>query len=265
MPTSLKISPCLAADTKDSKKLSIDGSLGRLVFIHKIPEEQKALRSFMRVRDQLRKDIGRKKCQLKSFLKSEGVESSQDAKSWSREYENWLCKIKFSHNVIKESFGHLLEAYHHAKVQLVKMDKQLPKKMEDFGLEKEVSRLDSVFGIGLLSALVILSELGRNVQDRFSNSKQMASFLGLTPGQYSSGDKQKFGRITRCGNSKVRSTLVESSWFLIRRDPVMKEFFLKIAYKRGRKRAIIAVARKLATKIHAMFRKSEDYIIKEVA
>jgi transposase len=67
------------------------------------------------------------------------------------------------------------------------------------------------------------------------------------------------GRITRQGNPVVRSALVESSWILIGKDPEMRRFYDKIKVRRGGKRAIVAVARKLCHRLLAIAHSSKPY------
>jgi len=97
--------------------------------------------------------------------------------------------------------------------------------------------------------------------DRFESEEQLASFLGLAPGEHSSGERIRRGHITRTGNKRVRSVLVEASWRLIRYDADLRSFYkrLRDVNKRGGKRAIVAVARKLSARIRAMLRDSEPY------
>ena len=84
---------------------------------------------------------------------------------------------------------------------------------------------------------------------RFSTADELAAYLGLTPSQYSSGEHIRMGHITHAGNSRLRTTLVESSWLLIRKDPEMARKYERVKHKRGGKRAIVAVARNLSGRI----------------
>ncbi len=79
--------------------------------------------------------------------------------------------------------------------------------------------LRSIPGVGILTGIKILVEL----QDfaRFKTSEQIASYIGLTPSEYSTGQYVHQGRITRSGNTRVRVALVESSWILVGRDPLI--------------------------------------------
>jgi transposase len=85
---------------------------------------------------------------------------------------------------------------------------------------------------------------------RFSSSKKLSSYLGLTPSQHSSGEHVRLGHITREGNSHVRRALVESAWTVIRHDPVLRDKYNRIRAKGSNgKKAIVAVARSLAIRL----------------
>ncbi len=90
--------------------------------------------------------------------------------------------------------------------------------------------------------------------------RRLASYLGLTPSEYSSGQRVQRGRITRCGNKRVRSCLVESAWILIGKDPQIRQRYLRIKARRGAKRAIIAIARNLSGRIWRMLLTHEPYV-----
>ena len=92
--------------------------------------------------------------------------------------------------------------------------------------------LRSMPGVGILTGMEILVEL----QDfaRFKTSEEIASYIGLTPSEYSTGQYVRQGRITRCGNARVRAALVESSWILVGRDPLMRAKYLKLKSVEGR-------------------------------
>ena len=117
-------------------------------------------------------------------------------------------------------------------------------------------------GIGALSARVLSNELGDMSQ--FNNERQLFSYTGLTPSEHSSGEAVRRGHITRQGNSRVRYVLCEAAWVAIRKDQSLKEFFDRLYPRTGKKKAIIAVARKLIGRIQAAFRQQTLYQIKSV-
>ena len=107
-------------------------------------------------------------------------------------------------------------------------------------------------GLGALSRVVIDREIGNWL--RFKNRRQVGSYTGLCPGEYSSGNTRLQSCVTKHGNPRLRAALVETAWRLVRFQPnyrpVLKwrETLAKgaLATKAARKKAIVAVARQLA-------------------
>ena len=117
--------------------------------------------------------------------------------------------------------------------------------------------LTSIPGIGVMTAMEILLEL-QNVE-RFRRPEQLAAYVGLTPSQYSSGDKIRMGRITGIGKSHLRASIVEASWQLIYRDESIRAVYDRIKMRAGGKRAIVAVARRLLLRTRKMLLEKQVY------
>jgi transposase len=94
---------------------------------------------------------------------------------------------------------------------------------------------------------------------RFESAEELAAYIGLTPSEYSTGERMRQGRITRCGNKRVRTYLVESTWMLITKDLAKRLKYLKLKSLRGGKRATIAIARKLLIVIRRMLLDNVPY------
>ncbi|MCK4656040.1 MAG: IS110 family transposase [candidate division Zixibacteria bacterium] len=97
---------------------------------------------------------------------------------------------------------------------------------------------------------------------RFSSGKKLASYTGLTSCEDSSGESVHRGRITGQGSGMVRGWLIQSSWQAIKKDPVLLDKFQTVWKNSGsKKKAIVAVARKLAVRLHSLERTGESYQI----
>ena len=96
---------------------------------------------------------------------------------------------------------------------------------------------------------------------QFQNERQLFSYTGLTPSEYSSGENIRKGHITRQGNSRVRAILIEVAWRAIGKDTALATSFERLFPHTGKKRAIVAVARKLIGRIRAAFQQGETYRI----
>ncbi len=94
---------------------------------------------------------------------------------------------------------------------------------------------------------------------QFENERQLFSYTGLTPSEYSSGDTICKGHITHQGNTRVRHLLGQAAWRAIEKDRDLREFFERLYPRTGKKRAIVAVARKLIGRIRAAFKTGQPY------
>jgi transposase len=123
-----------------------------------------------------------------------------------------------------------------------------------------VELLMSAPGIGMLTAIRLVLEWG-DIK-RFKRKEDFASFLGLIPSDYSSGEEERQGHITKQGNRGVRCWLIESSWVAIRYDPVLLDKYRRVFRSCGsKKKAIVAVARKLGLRLRKVLLSGEPYAV----
>ena len=101
--------------------------------------------------------------------------------------------------------------------------------------------------------------------ERFKRAEQIAAYVGLTPSQYSSGDKIRMGHITKIGKPHLRSALIEASWQLIRKDDRIGKTYDRISRRSGGKRAIVGVARSLLLCLRRMLLDSKTYSYKKAS
>ena len=175
---------------------------------------------------------------------------------------------EMSHKLVKElleqssspELSLALEAYwqvwQNIDAQIQKIEEQLSQQASEDPHEK-IYR--SAPGIGPLSARILSNELGNMSQ--FNNERQLFSYTGLTPSEHSSGDPIRKGHITRQGNTRVRHILNQAAWRAITFERELKTFFETLYPRTGKKKAIVAVARKLIGRIRAAFRKGKLYQI----
>jgi transposase len=120
-----------------------------------------------------------------------------------------------------------------------------------------VPRLMTHPGVGPVTALAMVLTLGP--AERFESAKQVGSYFGLIPSEASSGGKQRLGRISKQGSSFLRFLLVEVGQTAARYDPQLKRFYRRLATRKNRGVAKVAVARKLATRMYLMLREGWTY------
>ena len=158
---------------------------------------------------------------------------------------------------VQYSLKVLIEQWRFLTRQLMDLRKMLQKQADQD--EKLESVYRSVPGIALITSRTLANELGD--LSRFKNERALSSYTGLTPSEYSSGEKVRRGHISRQGSARVRGLLVEAAWRAIDKDEALKEAFERIAKTCGKKRAIVAIARKLIGRIRACFRTGKTYAV----
>jgi len=245
-------------DKRDSRKLArlLEGNLLKKVFV--LTEEERMHRELLRTRQQLvshRRDVAR---QIKSKLLFHGISSPFPSKyGWTQKYVQWLRGLPFPSPYLKESLEILVDLYEYLTRQLMKIHRKVVELSRTSKYSGRAKLLRTAPGVGLLTGMEVLVEL----QDmgRFRSSEEVASYLGLTPSEYSTGEYTRQGRITRCGDWRVRTALVESSWILITKDPGMRGVYLRLKRLKGSKKAIVAIARRLIIRLRSMLLKNMPY------
>ncbi len=214
-------------------------------------------REIVRTRRQLvahRADVAR---QIKSKLLFCGITSPFCTRyGWGRPYIQWLKEMPCSEYLLA-SLDALISLYEYLTGEMKTMAGKILELSRTEKYAGRVKLLRAIPGIGILSGMEILVEL----QDmtRFRTAEEIASYMGLTPSEYSTGPYVRQGRITRCGNARVRTALVEASWVLVGKDPLMRAKYVKLKTAKGAKKAIIAIARNLIIRIRAMLLHNEPY------
>ena len=162
---------------------------------------------------------------------------------------------------MKPSLMPLLETIAHLTRQICAFDMAI----ERLATERypETKRLRQVSGVGAITSLQFVLAIGD--PNRFSQSRAVAAYLGLTPRKYQSGEVDPQLRITKAGDRRLRSLLVQCAHYLLGRfgpDTDLKRWGVKLAARGGKNaknRAIIAVARKLAVLLHRLWVTGDTY------
>ena len=246
-------------DKKDSTKLAhyLEHNLLKRVWV--LSKQERAHRQLLRTRRQISNHRSNVMRQIKSLLLFHGIHSPYEGPQiWTKSFVKWLRSISGDQYIV-HSLNILVDLYEYLTQQVKQLTEEV---IQLAGTEKYAHRiqlLTSIPGIGVLSAIEILVEL----QDvsRFKSAAQLSAFMGVTPSQYSSGERVRMGSITHLGNHRVRRLLVESSWTLIRKDPLLYRVYESIKKRRGAKRAIIAISRKLIIRIRRILLDGQPYKI----
>lgn len=210
-------------------------------------------RTFLRYRIDLSRQRARLKSQIKRLFRVENHQVPEYSNLFGKKGRVWLeaTTLRPVHERIKEES---LETIRHYDAYIAKLDAEIRR---NCAKNDTILRLMTVPGIGQLSAQVIMAEAGE--MERFRTAKHFASYCGLAVSQRSSAGKTRFGSITKQGNKNIRWILVEGAQKAKSSDPNIKRFFDRIAFKKGRAKATVAVARKLAEICWHIATKKVDY------
>jgi transposase len=237
-------------DRRDSRKLAqlLQKDLLKAVYVP--TEEERRHRQVFRRRRQLISDRVRTQNRIKSELRFFGIEVPDTKGPFSGEYINYLRDIRFGDHIMEMSFHHLLDEFEFLHTLVEQQTRLISMIAESDKYKERVKLLTEIPGIGMLTAMEILVEL----QDmaRFQRPEQVAAYVGLTPSQYSTGEKVRMGHITKTGKAHLRATLIEASWRLIHKDEKNMRFYTQLKARAGGKKAIVAVARRLLIHIRKM-------------
>lgn len=185
---------------------------------------------------------------IKGHLKVYGIKLGKGTgKSFREKVEGAIASLNPRIQKVMKSLLNILDTFE-SEI------KELDQVVKDIGKENEkVKLLQTVDGVGPITALAFVAEV--DDPKRFEDSKDVGAYVGLTPTQYSSGELQRQGGVSKKGSKHTRCLLVEAATTLLTRCQVwskIKAWGLKLMRKIGKKKAIIAVARKLAVTMHRM-------------
>jgi transposase len=237
-------------DRRDSRKLAALLSNGMLKQVWVPTPQERHFRQVLRRRRQLVRERVRVQNQILSELLQFGMHFPKPRGRWGRQVKENLCRIKFPDRLVQMSFRSLLTHYEQLDAQVKTQTDLIYELARRPEYAEQVQILTSAPGIGILTAMEILLEIGD--MGRFRKAKSLGAYVGLTPSQYSSGEKVRMGRITRVGKASVRAALIEAAWTAIRKDEALREIYERIKTRAGAKRAIVSIARRLLLRLRRM-------------
>jgi transposase len=248
-------------DRRDAQKLAEYLEHGMLRRCRVPTASARKAREWVRYLNQLIWQQTRLKAQIKMRLAWHGLTPSTDGcRRWSRAYRAQVLVMVGEEGpvaiIVRDMLGRLAECEQRVRT----MKGHLNRMARSQPYREAVALLASAPGVGWLTAIRLVLEW----QDprAFRNGAAFVSYLGLTPSEYSSGERVRRGGITRQGNGQVRAWLIQAAWKAIQKDPVLAQRFYRVAPgKANRNRAIVAVARTLALRMRACWMSGQPYVI----
>jgi transposase len=252
----------------DSQKLSEHLRGGQLQSIHVPTEPYRQLRHLTQLRDTFVKDVVAMKLRIKGLLLFEGIEfpPAPAGSQWSALVRGKLKQLPCSGSV-RFKLDRLLESLEYSEKHALQTIREIRRFcQQDPELSQAIKHLKSISGIGEIVASHLLARTGD--PDKITNVRQLGGFIGLAPREHSTGDRIARGGIMRTGDGRLRSKLIQAAWSAIRQDPELREFYRSVYQRhprdRAARKAIVAVARKLTTRIYAVLKQKRPYVVREI-
>jgi len=249
-------------DAVDCAKLARGLRSGDLIGIYVPQREALEIRSLIRLRGQIIKDMTRDKNRIKAFLYFYGItfpeQFDRPGTHWSKRFMQWLKEIELSTVYGRKALDlHIrkAESQRDLLLQETRFIKELSRCEQ---LKDDMRLITSVPGIGISIGISFLAEIGDI--SRYKNAYKLASYIGLIPMCHSSGEKENDGELTIRKHAALRWQIIEAAWKAIGSDPAMN-----VAYEGYKKRmvgnkAIVKIARKLVNRIFFVLKYKQEYV-----
>ena len=198
----------LKTDKRDCITLARLHRAGELTPIYVPNEEDEALRDLVRARNDAQNALKRAKQQLSALLLRYHIVFPGKSK-WSKAYFNWLAEISMPHPAQQITLQEYIDTVRTCSDRVARLTEQIRHFAEQSRLNGLIKALQAMRGISLIVAASLAVEIGDF--SRFEHPEQLMAYLGLIPSEFSSGEKQRKGSITKSGNGHVRKSLIEAA------------------------------------------------------
>ena len=199
----------LKTDRRDAMMLARLSRSGDLTAVRVPGAADEAVRDLARSREDAVRECRNARHRLKALLLRSGVAYAGKS-AWTAAHLRWLATLKMEHAAQQIALQEYLHAVTEATSRIGRLEQAMRDTLPEWGLAPVVQALQAMRGVQLVAAMTLVAEL----QDflRFDNPRQLMAYVGLVPGEHSSGPKRRQGSITKAGNSAARRMLVEVAW-----------------------------------------------------
>jgi transposase len=261
VPTSQK-EKLQKTDKSDSRKLARSLRSKEFKAIHIPDQKLEADRALVRQRFRVMKDLSRTKNRVKSLLFQFGIDipdrfTSAQSRHWSKVFLRWLTDLPIQQQSIKKTLDNYILIGKMQRENLLMLNRQIRELSQTDDYKENYLLLLSIPGIGVITAMFILTQLG-DIQ-RFTRLDELCDYIGLVPSMYGSGDKLQIGKMVHRGRKELKIMLIEASWEAVRNDPAMMAKFHELIKRMPKNKAIIRIARKLLNRIRRVLITREKY------
>ena len=269
--------PIIKTDKRDAQNIARCLAYGTFSAVYIPSDEDNSVKEYIRMRDDAKGALKKIKQQMLSFCTRNGKTFTDGSNHWTLKHIAWLRKLSFDNTLLNEAFQELLTSYFQSTEKVERYDRRIEQLAQMDSYSERVKRLSCLIGIGSTTALSTIVETGDF--RRFPTAQHYSAYLGLVPGEDSSGKHIQRTGITKAGNSHIRRLLIESancygrgsvgakSKMLAKRqegnnpkviayadkaNERLRRKFYRINFRSKRTIAVVAVARELACFIWGM-------------
>jgi transposase len=257
-------------DKRDAIELARLYRAGELVLIRVPSEAEERVRDLVRCRGTFNRETLKSRHYILKFLRRRGL-IYREGSHWTQRHFEWLRRL-FSNGALSGEdavvFGEYLALLDYKLSRREELDRQIEELALGPAYRAAVERLRCFRGLDTHGAMVLVTEIGDF--RRFESPRQLMAYVGLVPSEHSSGERERRGSITKAGNSRCRHVLVQAAWSYQHRPAVgaklkkrqqgappgvighawkaqhrLYKLFHRIAFRRLRQVAAVAVAREL--------------------
>lgn len=242
----------IKTDRRDARKLAELHRAGLLTVVQAPTPAEEAVRDLCRARDDARADRQRCRHRLGKLLLRRGLH--YPGRAWTQAHRRWVDGLSWPHPADRVVVEDYLLAIDQLDARLGELDAQLAAVASTEPYREPVGWLRCFRGIDTLTAMLLLAEL-HDVQ-RFPTPRALMAYLGLVPGEHSSGDRHRRGPITKAGNTLARRLVVEAAWHYRHRPGVGQTLARRRSGQPGR---VIALADKAQQRLCRRFRRLVEH------
>jgi transposase len=244
-PTLIPVKPGdrVKTDRRDAEKLARNHRAGTLTAVWVPDAAHEALRDLVRARECAKRDLTRARNRVSMYLLRHGWRRPAHLKArWTKRHLEWIkTKVHFDQPAQEITVTDYVHEVEHLAARLERLDHAIGEAARSAppSMRAVIEALQALRGIAEVAATTLVAELGQ--MSRFSTPRQLMSYSGLVPSEYSSGSKIAHGHITKMGNPHLRRVLVEAAWayqfrpwmggYLLKRQVGLSEEVKEIGWK----------------------------------
>jgi transposase len=233
-------------DRRDARKLADQLAAGQLTEVHAPTEQQEAARALVRCREAARKSLHRARQQLLKFLAQQGVR--HEGTAWTKTHRQWLRGLKLPEPLAQLALNDYVLTVEQAEQRKARLDEQIQELSETEEYREAVGALRCFRGVDTLTAMIIVTELYDF--GRFATPRSLMGYLGLIPGEWTTGPTERRTGLTKAGNRFVRRVLVEAAWHYQRPVRLSAELAKR---QEGQPAEVVAIADKAMDRLHRRY------------